>query len=239
MTGQRPRLGVIVPSSNTAVEDEFPTVVPPQVGFHVARIPLTAVTADALDTMSDHAVQAATALSHADVDVVAYACTTGSLLHGPGFDVQLETKLSEAADAPAVATARSVVRALAAINADRIAVVTPYVEDLNDRERDYLAAAGLTVVTIDGRGITANTEIGALRPEEAYEQAQTTADGQSIDAVFISCTNYRTLSIVDTLEADLNIPVVTSNLATLWDLSRAGTVAVDGPGTLFDIGGPS
>ena len=235
MTGWRARIGLLVPSSNTTVEVEFPTAVPTGVATHVARLSLESVTADALDAMGEEASRAGELLSHAGVDAVAYACTTGSLLHGPGYDAELEEELSTAADAPAVATALSVDRALSALDVERVAVATPYVADLNEREREYLEAAGFEVVAIEGRAIEANRDIGALDPEDAYRQARSISSEATADAVFVSCTNYRTLAAIEPLEEDLGVPVVTSNQATLWDVCRVANVAVDGPGRLFDV----
>jgi maleate isomerase len=231
------RLGLIVPSSNTTAEPEFRTFAPEGATVHAARMALEDVTVDALDEMSHDAVRAAELLGHADVDAVAYACTTGSLIHGPGFDAELEDEISEAAGVPAVATARSVCRALEALGAERIAVVTPYTAALDEKEREFLAAAGYEVVSIEGRGIEANTEIGALGPADAREQVLAAVDADlaaSVDAVFVSCTNYRSLDAVVDLEAELGVPVFTSNGATLWDLCRRLDIAVDAPGALFE-----
>ncbi|WP_049890225.1 maleate cis-trans isomerase family protein [Natronorubrum sulfidifaciens] len=232
------RLGLVVPSSNTTAEPEFRHALPDDITVHGARMALESVTVDALDAMSDDAARAAELLGHADVDAVAYACTTGSLLHGPGFDAELETRLQEAAGVPAVATARSVVRALEALDADRIAVLTPYTADLDEKERAFLEAAGFEVATIEGRGIEANTEIGALTPADATRQVETSlgdaAIGDDVDAVFVSCTNYRSLAAVSGLEATLEVPVITSNGATLWDVCGVAGVDCDGPGVLFD-----
>ncbi len=224
MTGWRGRIGLIVPSSNTTAEPEFRSHTPDGVSVHAARMRLESVTVDELDAMSDDATRAASLLSDADCDVIAYACTTGSLLHGPGFDADLEAELADVAGVPAVATALSVDRALSALDAERIAVVTPYTADLDEREQSYLEASGYEVVTMDGRGLTANTDIGWLEDEDAYRQVrqvvdelQATTASVDIDAVFISCTNYRAMGILDTLEADLGIPVISSNSATLWD----------------------
>jgi maleate isomerase len=233
MTGPDGRLGVIVPSSNTAVERELPRRLPENVSLHASRMALESVTSEALDAMSTRAVECAELLSHADVDAVAYACTTGSLLHGPGFDRELEEELSAAISGPAVATTLSVDRALETLGAERIAVCTPYNEELNEREREYFESAGYEIASIRGLGIEDNTEIGALTPENAYQQVRATVGANEIDAVFVSCTNYRTLPAIEPLEKDLGLPVVTSNGATLWDLCRVVDIECDGPGALF------
>ena len=221
MNGWRARVGLIVPSSNTTAEPEFTTVSPAGVSIHAARMPLENVTADDLNTMADRALECAELLCHADVDVVAYACTTGSLIHGHGFDAELETEIEATAGCPAVATARSVERALDTLDCHRIALATPYIEDLTRREIEYVEESGREVVTVDGREIEANTDIGKLTAEDAYRQVKTRlgTTGEP-DCVFISCTNYPSLSAVAMLENDLERPVITSNTATIWDALR-------------------
>jgi maleate isomerase len=237
MYGWRARLGLLVPSSNTTNEPEFGRVLPEGVSVHTGRLPLESVTAADLEAMSETAGRASERLRHAGVDVAAYACTTGSLVKGHDYAEHLEEEVAAAADAPAVATALSVERALRAVDASAVTVVTPYVESLNERERSFLEAGGFEVLSVTGHRIEPNTEIGALRPEEAYRQAVAAVD-DGADALFVSCTNYRTFEVVERLEADLGVPVVTSNQATLWD--ALGHTDVDrtelraGLGRLFD-----
>lgn len=237
-SGRRGRLGLVVPSSNATAEPEFRDYLPDSITVHGARMALESVTVDELDAMSDDAARAAELLGHADVDAVAYACTTGSLIHGPGFDAELEDRLERAAGVPAVATARSVVRALEALDAERIAVATPYTDELDEKEREFLDAAGFEVAALDGRGLAANAAIGELAPTDARDQVTDLigSDIDDLDAVFVSCTNYRSLAAVEGLEADLGLPVVTSNGATLWDVCGAAGFEADGPGALFGRG---
>jgi len=218
------RVGVVVPSSNTTAEPEFHDVLPGDCTLHAARMPLEDVTADELGAMADDAERAASLLSHAKVDGVAYACTTGSLLHGSGFDEQLESRLSKAADAPAVATALSVVRALSALDVDRVAVVTPYTAELDDLEREYLVENGFEVVAIDGRELIENTVIGELTASDAERQGQSVlVEAPEAEALFVSCTNYRSMPALASLEREFDVPVVSSNAATIWDLcARVG-----------------
>lgn len=234
MNGWRARIGLIVPSSNTTAEPEIATAAPDGVSVHTARMPLENVTAADLDTMADRAIECAGLLRHADVDIVAYTCTTGSLLHGHGFDAKLESEIEETADCPAVATALSVERALDAVDCRRIALVTPYIDDLTRREIEYVEENGHEVVAVDNREIEANTDIGALTAEDAYRQVKTLLeDTNEPDGVFLSCTNYPSLSAIDILENDLDRPVVTSNMATLWDALRTLNVNATGmPGRL-------
>ncbi|MDY6819616.1 MAG: maleate cis-trans isomerase [Halobacteriales archaeon] len=219
MYGWRGRIGLIVPSSNTTNEPEFRGVLPAGVSVHTARMHLEGTTADELAAMAENAATAADLLSTADVDVIAYGCTTGSLVHGPGHDEEIEHEIEMETDIPTVATAASVKRAFEYLGLESIAIATPYIDELNEREREFLEAAGYTVTGIDGLDIEPNLGIGRRRPEIAYRRARAVDTGVA-DGIFISCTNFRTFEIIERLEADLGKPVVTSNQATLWDALR-------------------
>lgn len=169
MYGDRGRIGLIVPSSNTTNEPEFAGALPSGVSLHAARMRLDGVDADSLSAMVDDVERCADLLTTADVDVVAYGCTTGSLVHGPGYDEEIEARIEEAAGVPAVATAASAKRAFDALDADSLAVTTPYVDGLNEREAAFLDAAGYDVVAMRGLGIGSNTDIGAQTPETAAD----------------------------------------------------------------------
>lgn len=233
MYGWRTRLGLVVPSSNTTNEPEFYEHLPEGVSLHTARMRLEDATADELERMADEIERCVDLLSTADVDVLAYGCTTGSLVKGDGYDEEIEARLSDAAGVPAVATAASVKRAFDALGVDSVAVATPYVEDLNDRERAFLEAAGYEVTEMSWLDIGPNLDIGAQTPQTAYRQAAS-VDTDDAGGVFVSCTNYRTFDVIEQLEADLGKPVVTSNQATLWDALRTVGLDVDlGLGQLF------
>ena len=55
------------------------------------------------------------------------------------------------------------------------------------------------------------------------------------DAVFLSCTNLRTLNVIPEIEARIGKPVLSSNQVLAWHLLRlAGCHAVDdAPGVLW------
>lgn len=235
MNGWRGRLGLIVPSSNTTNEPEFYRTLPDGVSLHTARMRLEDADADNLTEMADEVERCVELLSTADVDVIAYGCTTGSLVKGPGYDEEIESRIQDAAGVPGVATAAAIKRAFDALDLESLAITTPYIEDLNRREDEFLDAAGYDVRDITGLGIKPNLTIGEQSPETAYREAQTLVH-EGADGVFISCTNYRTFEVIEPLEDDLDKPVVTSNQATLWNaLELLGVEPPENaPGRLFD-----
>lgn len=237
MFGWRRRLGLVVPSSDGTCEAEFFNHLPDGVSVHTSRILLEGGVADAetLTRMNDDLERSVELLETVDADVIAYACTTGSLVNGVGYETTIEERITDLSGVPSVATAASIKRAFDHLGAESIAVATPYIDDLNEREERFLEESGYDVVAMDGLGLETDNEIGAQFPAAAYRQARA-LDHESADCVFISCTGYHTHDIVEPLEADLGKPVVTSNQATLWDALE--TLGVDDAdvsfGSLFE-----
>lgn len=136
MYGWRAKIGLIVPSSNTTMEPELYRAAPQGVSIHTSRIPLKEVTAESLLEMERHTLRASQELVDADVDLILYGCTSGSLIGGPGFDKAIIAKIYGATGKPAVTTATAVVEALETLGLRRIVVATPYIEEINAAEKN-------------------------------------------------------------------------------------------------------
>jgi arylmalonate decarboxylase len=226
------RIGCIVPGSNVVVEEDFIRLCPPDASVHFARARIDTATPEQFRRMIDQAPDLAQLLTLAGVGVVGFACTGASFFLGPGSDDALARGMEASAKVPAVPTSSAVVRALRAVGARRISVATPYEKWLNDAEREFLAAAGFEVLVIEGLGLCRGVDIHALEPGEAYRLARE-VDRPDADAVFISCTDFQALGVVERLERELGKPVVTSNQATFWACAAAvGTRGVSGYGRL-------
>lgn len=218
MYGWRGRIGLIVPSSNTTMEPEFWRMIPEGVSVHTSRVKLSEVTPDALRRMASEAVRAAEELATAEVSTIVYGCTSGSLVEGVEWEEGLRKEIKDRVGVEVVTTAQAVVKALKSLGLRKIAVATPYTEEVNAREKAFLESSGFTVVNIRGLNIVKNVEIGRQPPWVAYRLAKEVAReaGSSIDGIFISCTNFRTAEIIEVLEEELQQPVISSNTTSLW-----------------------
>jgi len=210
------RLGVIIPSSNTTVEHEFTTALyGSNVSLHTARIHLNDVTIEGLEAMELETEAAAKLLKDADVDLAVFACTSGSLFKGLGYDAFVAKQVSDAAGCPAITTSGAVISALKKLKARRISLATPYIAEVNMWEIDFLEKNGFEVVKTQALGITENLKTGRLSLDDATALALS-ANSSLADVVFVSCTNFRTFQAIPLLETQLKKPVISSNSATLW-----------------------
>ncbi len=229
MYGWRARLGLIVPSTNTTVEPEFHAFAPRGVASFATRVPVAEATRaeDKVGTIvAMRARLDAAALEVASLGpaVIGYACTSGSFLEGRDSDRATCSALAALTGIPVLTTSTALTAALATLGATKVALVTPYIEPVSAGAREYLAQTGVEVVGHADLGLLSNLDKGRLGAEESYRLART-VDVDGAEAVVISCTNWRTLDIAGALEADLGIPVVTSNQATLWALLRLAGIS--------------
>jgi maleate cis-trans isomerase len=215
--GYRGKIGLIVPSTNTVNEPEFNLMAPRGVSIHGARMLLLGkATEESYHQMGADTERAAKELATAEVDVIAWGCTSGSVILP---HATLEKRMEEASGIPAVTTTGSVLAALSAVGAKRIALGTPYVDFVNEAEVKYIEDAGFEVVAWYGLRLGDTQEerrgIGRVPPESLFRLVRY-IDRPEADTIFLSCTNMATVEMIADLEEEVGKPVVTSNQATFW-----------------------
>lgn len=226
--GWRAKIGLIVPPTNTVNEAEWARMMPLGVTFHTQRMPLHEdVTSAAGRRRLDYDLDAAHAmLKPAAPDVIAYACTAGSMVHPV---TALPESLAHRNGVASVTTSAAIVTALRALGATSLSVATPYADALNAHEADFLRRNGFEVARIAGLGIGAAGAHEypkiATTPIETVRAHALAAFVPGSDALVLLCTDLPTLPLVADLEGALGVPVVTSNQATFWAALRAAGIA--------------
>ena len=222
--GQRKRIGVMIPSTNTSCEADFQMAAPPDVTIHGQRLWITndAEAEAGMERMNAEIESGARYLATAKVDVVAYGCTTGSFYKGPGWDRDMIELIERETGVPAVATSPSAVEALRHFGVKKVSVASPYPEWNNQKLHVYLDAAGFEVLNVEGEPRAAeagNQGINDQEPEDVVAFAAEVCRPEA-DALFCSCTAWRSMEVVDELERRTGKPVITSNQATIWAALR-------------------
>ena len=227
----RYKLGLIVPSWNTVMEYETQRMAGNGTSIHTQRIAHTADTEENVIWMGTQVPAAAKLLAHAKVDVICYGCTGGGFIKGPGYDKELSDEIQATTGIQGTTTIVGVTDALKVFGARRICVASPYEPWLNEKLRVFLDQSGFEVLAIQGLGTQAHSTI---KPEQV-EALVMGVDRPEAQAIFISCTNFGTLPIIESLEKKLGKPVVTSNSASMWKMLRlvGDKSAVPGGGRLF------
>ena len=230
----RAKIGFVLLATEQTIEDDMFTLRPKGVGIHFARAPIPdSITVETLARqIDDLAPAASTLLPDGSLDVVCYGCTSGSLVIGE--DRVHQELLQGAPGAKATSIIAAVHRALHAMRIQRVAVATPYLDEINQREADYMRAAGFDITNIQGLNIEKDSEMVRVRPEFLFDFAKS-VDTPDADALFISCGALRSIDIVDQLEQSLGKPVICSNQAMMWDCLRLAGIddKIEGYGSLF------
>ena len=221
----RKRIGLMIPSTNTTCEADFQLAMPPDVTIHGQRLWMTnEPNSEAkMERMNADIEAGIRYLSTANVDAIAYGCTTGSFFKGAGWDRELVALIEREAAVPAVATSPAAVAALRHVGAGKISIASPYRAWNNEKLHDYMVAAGFEVLNAEGDVDAAAggpQGINDREPQSVVDFAQRVCREEA-DALFCGCTAWRAMEAVAQLEDLTGKPVVTSNQATIWAARQA------------------
>lgn len=161
----------------------------------------------------------------------ALLCTSASFVRGRVGERELVQAMQQGGAPVAVTTSGALLEGAAALGITRLAVATPYPEPVTALLVDFLAEAGIAVPAATSLGLEDRIwQVPYATTAQNVRAAVRAAD--RIDGVFISCTNVRSYDLVGPLEQELQIPVLTANLVTMWATLRAIGRAAVGAGSL-------
>ena len=235
------RVGLIVPSSNTTMETELPELLrrcTETFTWHSARARMAHVTPEELDRMVQASDVAAQSLADAPVEVIAYACLVAVMARGPGahraVQAQLEAALADTPLRPPVVTsAGALIDGLKALRAERVGMITPYTRPLAELVADYVRSEGIEVADLVALEVSDNVAVGRIEPDVLVEHARNMCEQDGLDALVLSaCVQMPSLGVVQLVEDEVGIPVVTAATAT----ARAILIALGLPPAIPDAG---
>ena len=209
------RLGVLIPSSNTSVEEELGHTLPKEVSLHSSRLShLSGVEPKAIEAMVRDVERASTLIASAGMDLLVLFATIPSLFHGKGFDEKIAKRMEELTGTKTITTSTAMLEALNLVGTKKLVLGTPFINSVNDKIVHFLESNGFEVLLYKGLGIEDNLSIGRLPPQSAFDLA-IEIDQTDADTVLLACTNWRTLPMIESIESHLNKPVITTTQASL------------------------
>ncbi len=234
----RARIGLVVLASDHTVEHEFRQVVTmPGVAVYQARIPNSPkITTHSLRAMAgDIAGQASVILPGVELDVLAYGCTSASMVLGEDRVFELIKKgRPEARPTTPITAAFAAFRAF---RSRRIGVVTPYSEDINRIVRRYFIDNGLKVPVFGSFNQTDDNRASRISADSIRDAIMKIGSHTEVETVFLSCTSLRLTDTVHDIESQLGKPVTSSNHALIWHALRLAGVSepINGYGSLYQL----
>src|SRR4029077_4571057 len=136
------RIGLIIPSSNRLTEPQLRHFAPPSPATPVTRLQMTGKWNRPWSALTEDIQRAASALADAKCDIVVFHCTGHAMEEGPDGDARTRAMIKSATGIEAMSTAAAIEEALGVLNLKRLILLTPYDQDTNDHEIDYLRQIG-------------------------------------------------------------------------------------------------
>lgn len=238
-------VGMIVPSSNLTMETELPEILGRRQGqhpedrfvFHSSRMRMKHVTPDELQAMNAQTDRATLELADARPDVVASACLVAIMAQGAGYHCTAEDQMraaleSEGVNAPVISSAGALLRALTALGAKKVVMVTPYMRPLTKLVADYVADAGFEVLDTLSLEVSDNIAVANLDPLDLtghWKQLDPQALEDADALVLSACVQMPSLPAIQAVEDDYGKPVLSAATATAWSMLSDLGLPTDAP----------
>ena len=209
---ERPlKVGLMVPANNTTMEPEMLGWLPAGSQCHTLKIPRGPglLTQESLPGYKQAAVELSAQFAANGIDVLAYGCTAAGFILGPDGDRDIARQLGESTGAPVVTTARAMMVALADLGAQRISLLTPYADEVNQRLRAFLASGGIEVTHFYSFEAPDTAALGRITGAQVEREARRLCR-PDVDALFIACSQLPTLQVVKQLRQEGALPVLSS-----------------------------
>jgi maleate isomerase len=230
------RLGILVPSSNTALEPLTQSLIAslpgnsnpasPSVTVHFSRFAVTSISLspDGIKQFThSHIVAAAQLLAHAEVDIIGWSGTSAGWL-GFQHDDDLCAAITSATGIPCTTSVRALNRALSLFQIKKLGLVTPYLSDVQSAIIANYTSAGIEISPATERhlGVAKNTEIGLIGEEVLDGLVREAVEGTGAEAVTTFCTNWVAAQRVEHWEGRLGVPVFDTVSVVVWDMLTMG-----------------
>ena len=234
----RARIGLVVLATDHTVEYEFRQVVDiPGVAVYQSRIPNSpTITPENLRAMEPHITDRTDIiLPGVPLDVVAYGCTSASMIIGE--DRVFELMHAARPEAKATTPITAAFAAFRATGCQRIGILTPYSDEVNQFIRNYIESRGFEVPVFGSFNQDNDNTVACISAESMRDAALQIGRHDNVDGVFVSCTSLRLAHCVADIERVLNKPVTSSNHALIWYSLRLAGISepIDGFGRLFHL----
>lgn len=236
------KVGVLVPYTNTNLEKDLFSLTLPNVSFHFTRIggyDLEEIPDhDQMKKMGDSDLnESLNLISAIKPDIILYGCTSATLTRGLKYNYYLENLISTKTNSKVVTASSALINAINDLKIKKIGFASPYEKKINDNAISFFSDAGIKTISCSNISSKIKSlEQGLLKSSEIIELVLQ-ANSNNADAIILSCTDLKTLEIIEQLEKKLNKPVISSNQAMIYSLIKILNIRPHNnfPGKLFKL----
>lgn len=213
------KIGYISGSAPEDLSYDFGTLVPE--GVEV----IAAYSTESIKVMTPEAAgraelgldKAAQDLVERGADAIIISIAPLIYVNPPGYDRVLIKRVHDLTGKPTTTNQTAGIDGLHALGVTRVVIANPNTSDLMAKQVQFFEGNGLTVVGARSLEIVSNHDIDCMRQEESYRFiTEAVAAAPSADGIYLSGPCWRTLALIDRIEQETGLPVVTALQATVW-----------------------
>ena len=231
MYGTRARIGYTSPPMVTEVFPyEFYKMAPAGVTLMLTTLTLVTRSKEEVIESFEKSLDAARKMAKAGATVVMLGGNPISLAHG-GDDLQgFQDKMSKEIGVPVLTSTMAQTKALKLLGSRKVAVAHPYESLHNDRMAHSITEFGFEpcgTLACDYSMI----ELGTVPKEMALTLARRLkAENPEADTIHFGSAHWATAHVIDQVERELGVAVMTSQQAIFWDAIRTAGIKDKIPG---------
>lgn len=226
-SSQLPNLGLIVLQTDETIEQDFRRLFPHDlVNLYVSRIPSGAeVTRSTLSQMEADLPHSVSLFpSGMKFAAVGYGCTSGASVIGSNRIKTLVRKNKKVANV--TDPVRALVTRCAELEIRKLALLSPYIEAVSQSLRAALELEGVSTPVFGSFDEADDATVAQISKGSLRDASIKLAEGSGVDALFISCTNLKTLPLIGELQQALSMPVLSSNLVMAQHMAQLANVKI-------------
>jgi len=220
----RTLIGMLTPSSNTVLEPMTSLMLAdlyPRVSAHFGRFRVTEISLqpEAVGQFDIAPIlDAARLLADARVDVICWNGTSAGWL-GLDADERLCAEITRATGVAACTSVLALREIFRATGVTRFGLVTPYIDDVQERIVATFGGAGHECVAEEHFGDRGNFSFAEYGEEVIGASIRRVAEARP-QAITTFCTNLRSARIAAELEGELSLPVYDTVTTAVWKALR-------------------
>ena len=202
----RAKIGFVLLATEQTVQQDVMRLAPEGVGIHTTRAANPdSITNDTLAAQADLLADcASTLLPDGSLDVICYACTSGSLVIG---EERVFAELNRGAPGGSDFFDHGRDQGTQAVKDTKDRGRHTYLDEISRREAKYMTQAGFDILSIDGLNLERDSDMVRVPPDFLVDYALA-QDQPDADAIFISCGALRTLDVIEEIEQRAGKPRV-------------------------------
>jgi maleate isomerase len=236
MSDVRARIGF---TSIAYVTEVFPQVfyqiAPQGVILSMLTVEQRASTPEEMKRVHTETLSHVRSFARAGCDVVFLGGAPTNLAHGPAYLENLLEDLRQELGVPVSSGATAHNNAMLAVGANKVGVVHPFSSKTKGRHDQQLTAVGLTPAGCIGAD--AILEDYHLIPKgRAYALGvELKRQSPELDTIYFACPHWHVVDAIEPLERELEVSVIASIQATVWEGMRLAGLAdrIEGMGRLL------